>query len=405
MFRKNKSLIKTISLLLLLALGLSFGIYQISQFGSDPIKTQTVLLQSVYKEVDADIFVLRDESYITSNAGGVYVPLLQNGARVAGGDIVSVMMQNEEQALLFSKKKQIETDLAYYKSLSNISVSQTTDISPIDKEISNKVHDYVELINSGRLSKLKIVGGEVRDSITQRQITTGTKFDFSEKIISLENEYQQIISASSDRTDILADKSGYFVSDVDGFENTLPYQNAANLTVEDISSALAAPPAEIPLNVKGKLVGEFDWFLACALDTKNTEDLYVGKTVTIHLPNSAAEDFKASVLKINESSEGKTPVIFKTDIMNESLTGLRKESGKIRVEEHSGYSVDNRAIRMLDGEKGIYIRRGSLISFRKIDVLYSGEDFSIINKENSQLKLYDEAIVEGTDLYDGKIIT
>ncbi|MDR1628638.1 MAG: hypothetical protein LBS36_00265 [Oscillospiraceae bacterium] len=405
MLKKNKPLIKVISALVLFALVLSFGIYQVSRFNSDPVKTQTVLLQSVYNTISSHVFVVRDESYITSNAGGVYVPLVKNGERVAGGDTVSVMMQNEASAGLFSKKKQLETDIAYYKNLSRISVAQTTDIARIDKEIIGSVADYVSAIGSGNLSGLKEMSDSVRDNITHRQIVTGTRFDFSALIASLESEYQTILDAGKQGASVIADKAGYFIAEVDGYENAVPYNNVPNLTNEEISAALQASPAETPLNVKGKLVGEFDWYLICVLDTKDTENLAVGRSVGIHFNASAAGDVKATVFKINETKNGKTSVIFKADTMSESLATLRKEAVQIRTEEYTGYRVDSRAIRMQNGEKGVFIRRGNLISFRKIEVLYEEESFYIVDKDKSGLKLYDEAIVEGADLYDGKVLT
>lgn len=405
MLKKNKLLIKVISALLLFALVLSFGIYQVSRFNSDPIKTQTVVQQSVYNTIEADMFVVRDESYITSSAGGVIVPLVKNGERVAEGDTVSVMMQNETSANLFSKKKQLETDIAYYKTLSKISVAQTTDIERIDKEILSSVSGYVDAIQCGDLSALQTASSSVRDNITHRQSVTGTKFEFTALLASLEQEYQTILNAGKEGTNVIADTAGYFIADVDGYETAVPYKNVPNMTVADISAALQAPSSQAPLNVKGKLVGDFDWYLICVLNAQDIETLTKGRNVTLHFNSSSAEDVKATVLQINDTENGKTPVIFKTNVMSESLATLRKESVQIQTEEYTGYRVDNRAIRMQDGEKGVFIRRGNLISFRKIEVLYTAEAFSIVDKDKSALKLYDEAIVEGADLYDGKVLT
>ena len=51
---------------------------------------------------------------------------------------------------------------------------------------------------------------------------------------------------------------------------------------------------------------------------------------------------------------------------------------------------------------------GEKVDFKKLDVLYRGDGFVLSNarddSETQYLKLFDEIIVEGKDLYDGKIL-
>ena len=113
--------------------------------------------------------------------------------------------------------------------------------------------------------------------------------------------------------------------------------------------------------------------------------------------------------------------------MNEDLSDLRIVSGKIVLEEHTGLKVSRDAIRVNEnGEEGVFVRRGELITFRRINVIYSEDSFVIAspptvtaddNKEGNEekkikkeeliknhIKLYDEIIVSGKDLSDGMVI-
>ena len=69
--------------------------------------------------------------------------------------------------------------------------------------------------------------------------------------------------------------------------------------------------------------------------------------------------------------------------------------------------VNNKAIRELNGEKGVYVQRGNLIQFRKINIITSAEEYSIVEcvMDSSYLQQYDTIITEGVDLYDGKVIS
>ena len=60
---------------------------------------------------------------------------------------------------------------------------------------------------------------------------------------------------------------------------------------------------------------------------------------------------------------------------------------------------------MKDGQTGVYINSGRVVRFRKIDIVYSTDDYVIskMSDEDGFLQLYDEVIIEGKDeLYDGK---
>ena len=61
-----------------------------------------------------------------------------------------------------------------------------------------------------------------------------------------------------------------------------------------------------------------------------------------------------------------------------------------------------------ENNEGVYVKVGEKVVFKKLDVLYRGDGFVLSNarddSETQYLKLFDEIIVEGKDLYDGKIL-
>ena len=50
--------------------------------------------------------------------------------------------------------------------------------------------------------------------------------------------------------------------------------------------------------------------------------------------------------------------------------------------------------------------RGTSLAFKKINVLYWGEDYVICSQEAGEdyLKLYDRIVTEGKELYEGKVV-
>ena len=80
--------------------------------------------------------------------------------------------------------------------------------------------------------------------------------------------------------------------------------------------------------------------------------------------------------------------------------------GKIHMNEFTGYEISAKALRTVDGEKGVFIQLANVVRFRKVDIVYSDDTVILSGKSSKSgyVALYDEIIIEGTDLYDGKII-
>ena len=61
----------------------------------------------------------------------------------------------------------------------------------------------------------------------------------------------------------------------------------------------------------------------------------------------------------------------------------------------------------MDGQKCVYVKYGNLARKRNIVVLYEDENYLLVPADgkvggDSEVRLYDEVIVSGMDLYDGK---
>ena len=55
------------------------------------------------------------------------------------------------------------------------------------------------------------------------------------------------------------------------------------------------------------------------------------------------------------------------------------------------------AVRVKNGKKGVYVTLGNIKKFREINVVYSAEDYVIVDSDNEdgQLKIYDDVIIKG----------
>ena len=63
----------------------------------------------------------------------------------------------------------------------------------------------------------------------------------------------------------------------------------------------------------------------------------------------------------------------------------------------------------MDGERGIYVLRGNVVRFRRIEIVYTGEDYylvksSVEDTEYEYLQVNDLIILNGKNLFDGRVL-
>ena len=158
----------------------------------------------------------------------------------------------------------------------------------------------------------------------------------------------------------------------------------------------------------GKIVGGYEWYFACVVSDAYYNTLAVGNTLSIKMNFVTDEEVPVVVAACNKSGDGKLAVVFRCAYMSEELSDIRKETAQLLMVRHSGLRVPKRAIVINDEmQAGVYIRRGNVAVFRKIEQLYSEPADYVISKikdESGYLQLYDDIIVSGKGLYDGKAI-
>lgn len=108
-----------------------------------------------------------------------------------------------------------------------------------------------------------------------------------------------------------------------------------------------------------------------------------------------------------------TVLILSSKIMDSDIARLRTEDVEIVINETDGIRVNKSAVRVINGVQGVYVLTGNIVRFKKLDIIYTGEDYVIskmikedVYDENKvpYLKIYDAVILEGKDLKDGKLI-
>ena len=93
--------------------------------------------------------------------------------------------------------------------------------------------------------------------------------------------------------------------------------------------------------------------------------------------------------------------------MNSELASIRRGSMTIINNTYSGLKIPTKALRFQNDKTGVFVRSGITLKFVGVNVVYRTDEYIICEQQvsnESVLRLYDDVVVKGKKLYDGKIV-
>jgi len=92
--------------------------------------------------------------------------------------------------------------------------------------------------------------------------------------------------------------------------------------------------------------------------------------------------------------------------MSSQLAVIRRQAVEIIAGTFTGIKVSDQFIHIVNGVKGVYVRKGNKVVFKKLDSIFSSSGYTVsaIKDDSDYLQIYDEVIENGDDIYDGKVI-
>ena len=379
-------------------------LYQTMFTSLSSIKTETAIAYTAEETISAQGYIIRDETLITSDdaAGGVLSYEIADGNRVSKGGKVAGIYKSERDVEIKAQIAELDNQISNLSVVCNMDMSNVTDLSRIDNQIKTGLIDLLDSVDGGDYSSLAADADEYLTLLNKRLVAIGAETDFSARLATLQSRKAELESQLGTAIDITSESAGYFVSSIDGYENVLSTDSIKTLTKEQLESI--KPEDTKTENVIGKTVDSVDWYIATVLSFEDSLKFTEGQALSIRVPLQTATELPVTVEKINrDAASSETVIVFKCGYMNGELSLIRTQPLTIIVSSLEGLYVPNDARRIVDDQMGVFVKTGNAIKFKPIEVIYNGTGFVICNKEG-ELRLYDEVIVKGNDLYDGKIV-
>ena len=399
------------------ALGLlSYVGYQVVRYFYDPLVTETVMEYSIYDTIDTEGMAFRDETVLTDAGGGYLSFTVNNGSKVAKSETVADVFPTEADSRAGQLVSRLDESIAVLKEIELQGTSNHDKLGLTDRLLRQSIAQMEQDTSGARLTGMERWQSDLLELMNKRQMTIGKVVNFSDRIAELTAQRNQVAaSAVSPTGAVRAPIAGYFSNVADGYESMMKIEQVPMLSAAQITDFMNNTTGITPPSgAVGKIVGNYQWYFACAVPSDQVGELMEGRSYDLLLPFVSRDAIPFTVKRINREGGGNVAVIFETNYMSGQLTSIRHELVQVRLRNYEGLRVPSQCV-MTDstGQKGVYIVVGDTIAYRKISVIHSEPDFVICEKEvhdadgkllPDYLKIYDELVVAGKGLFDGKTV-
>lgn len=372
---------------------------QLYYFVNEKHDTEEAVLSTINENISFDGVVVRNETVINYSGSGVIDYLFEDGSKVKADDAVAEVYNSEDQILAKRKVQQLDAELAKLDKAQNPGTTNFVQPEILKNRIDGEYRQMLSRIARGDYTQLGDDKSELLLSMNIYDVVTKSESDYNSRVSALTNERNKQAAASAGIKDtIKATKTGYFVSSADGYENQLSIDKIDSITAQQVNEIVKATPQK-PKNAVGKIYDGYSCKIVGVMDA----DKRVVEGGYLKLAMSASKNtYDVYVDSVKNSDDGKILVVMSCDKLDEELASTRIASSMIVFDEFTGVRVPRKAIRFNGDQKGVYVILGKDITFKKIDVIYEGDDFVLSKNTDDQryLLLYDQILLENVRAED-----
>ena len=390
---------------------------------------ETALPATVSDNVEADGVLLFDEVYVSGS--GTLGYLAADGERVSAGTAVAEIYSDASQAVLRQQLTQLTEQIDLLQRSQNTTSLQ---LDALLRERSAALYDMMDELDAGAYDEVSSGANAYLLAQNKLWIATGDSANFTDQVTALTQQAQSVQAQLGSPTQIAAPQTGYFVRASGSGRLNAGADDILALSAQELQGYLDSDPVMALDGCAGKIVAGFTWRYVGVCSAKQGEKLLgqdgkpLRSAVEISFPGRMENGLKATVAEVSiDADSGLARFVLTCNSINGDVLCLNRAAARISVGEHSGLRVPAAAVHYLkeDGTEaetqgenyvpGVYVKLGNIARFCRIDPvdadhpLITDGDYILVLPEGtegsvSKVRLYDEIIVSGQNLYDGKLL-
>lgn len=387
---------------MLLALAAVYIVLQLYAILGRTYQTETAISASMEDTVPLSGIAMFDAVPVQGSGSLGY--LVEDGERVTEGTVLAEIYTDPAQS---TQREELDRLDRIIDLLTKSENSVGSDLALLTAQTRTALFNLLDQLDTASYTGMSDAIDEFLLAQNRLQISTGQSSGFTATLADLQTQRDAAAAALEGLQTITADRNGYFISTA----AALPLDLSEDTLKSDTAAALSERlQQEIPTtgsDLAGRIVTGFSWrfYGVCDLDTAARFD---GVTsVKIRVPGKQDEALDATVTEVAaDETAGLAKITLECRTINADVLRLGREDAEIVLNTYEGIRVSKRAMHIVDGERGVYVKYGSLQRFRRIVVLFEDENYLLLDPEaeDNEVRLYDEIIVEGPNLQDGGLV-
>ena len=405
--KSDRFIIQTISAVLCLFLLIHVTFHSVN-LDSNPYQTEVALTYSISDSAEASGVIVREEQVISGQASGGVVSYQQSdGTVVRKGSVIAEVYNSSNDISIRRQIRALEEQIAALSKVSDARSAEYSSTETINRQINAEIDDYIALIHQGQVSDLSDSKAELLYLLSQKDVVMGEAESYASRITQLQTEVDSLNTRlSGSLVQYTSPEIGYFARMTDGYEAVLTPNSINTMTVEQLR-AFSREKVVFDNSNLGKIVTDHHWYYAAVLPAADAEKFILGDTVYLNfnMYNITQIPFTVKEVRTDESDPDHCMVLLSTSHMVPELLMVRNPSVQIDFTSYTGLRIPAKAKRYEGQQVGVYVQDGDVVRFKTINIIYENSEFILCGANpdlERPLEIYDQVIVEGTDLSDGK---
>ena len=413
--KKSKAFLPKVAMFIFLAIVFVYTAYHlVNLFLSEDIETIISGVTTESDSVSGTGYVFREEILFTSGTAGAVDYFVADGEKIGVGqqiaNVYGVSLSSDgilAKRMLFLTDKQISL---LEKSV--ISGAEVTDLASLRKDAGDTYYKILNLISERDTSELAVQTENMMVTMNKMNVLTDGTSSVTKSLDALRAQRESyLVGEHMPQT---SHKSGYFYYTPDGFESRFKPSALEDMTANEFYSLVhyyENTEPKIDSAVYGKLAETTVWYFAMPLSQKRAAALVDGNDYRLTFKENNNTTLTMTLEKrIEANSREETILIFKCNRLPDNFILDRCQNAEIEISSMDGIYVPLSAMKRVNGVRGVYVLRGSVVHFRKVDIIYNGADYCLVAESGEAEGNYEYLgtneliITNGKNLFDGRIL-
>ena len=368
--------------------------------------------------IETEGFVALESVTVPHSAGytAVYY-VVQPGSRVSAGQTVAEYYADDAALGARRALDAINAEISQLEAAQQTAYESGSNADAFFRQRQQGVYNWLAMVQAGDYGGLADARAALATASNKLAVITSPETtSFEMRLAYLYGQKTEKEALAHPAATLTAPVTGYFVPSGHYDRSIESSETLAGLSAGELQQRMQQPPVYYPDEIAGHIITRYQWRYVAAVPADYAGRLATGSALHLTFPDYGDEMVPVTVGAASLDGEnGLLRVELLCEYINPHIVKMRLEKACLVLRTEGGLRVEKSALRIVNGQEGVYIRYGSTIYFRRIDIVMEDEFYYITRiqpngaagaSEKIWLEMYDEMIVDagGAELYDQKAL-